>query len=42
MTAVVDIRCPACEQAEPVMKLGIDRYRCRDCEIEFSHEEVLS
>lgn len=41
MTAVVDIECPDCERAAPVMKLALDRYRCQDCEIEFTHEDVL-
>lgn len=41
MGAVVDIRCPDCERARTVMKVGIDCYRCTDCEREFSHEDVL-
>lgn len=38
---MVDIRCPDCDCTQPVMKVGIDRYRCTDCGCEFSHEDVL-
>lgn len=41
MTAVVDIDCPECGKTQPVMKIGIDRYCCTACEVEFSHEDVL-
>lgn len=41
VTSLVDIACPVCEQTTPVVKLSIDRYRCEDCEHEFTADDVL-
>lgn len=40
VTSVVDIACPVCERVGPVVKLSIDRYRCGDCEHEFTADDV--
>lgn len=41
MPTVHDIRCPECATASPVIKAGLDRYRCTDCDVRFSLEDVL-
>lgn len=35
-----DITCPSCGAVEPVIKTGIDTYRCTDCEETFSATDV--
>jgi len=40
MTTMVDIRCPSCENAQSVRKLGIGEYHCTDCGREFTQDDV--
>ena len=41
MTTVHDIGCPSCEATEPVVKEGIDAYRCTDCDRAFTIDDVV-
>lgn len=41
MPTVHDIHCPECHETEPVVKEGIDAYRCTDCERSFTVGDVL-
>lgn len=40
MTVVADIGCPECGLTGPVYKLSIGRYRCSECDREFTLEEA--
>lgn len=33
--AVVEIRCPSCGEPDAVVKVGVGRYRCEDCDRTF-------
>lgn len=41
MPTVHDIHCPECNAASPVLKEGLDTYRCTDCELSFELRDVL-
>lgn len=41
MTTIHDIACPYCESVEPVVKEGLDTYRCTDCDRSFSASDIL-
>jgi len=41
MTTLHDIACPTCEEVDPVVKDGIDKYRCLECEETFSASDLL-
>lgn len=41
MTTLHDIACPACEEQQNLIKIAIDRYRCQECETEFTTSDVL-
>lgn len=37
---VVDIACPDCGRTSPVQKIALGRYRCGECDVEFSPREL--
>lgn len=40
MTVLVDIGCPDCGRKRSVRKRGLGRYRCAECDREFTHADV--
>jgi DNA-directed RNA polymerase subunit RPC12/RpoP len=36
----LDIRCPNCGRTDPVEKVGLGEYRCRECETRFDREDI--
>lgn len=38
--SVVDISCPECDAVAAVRKLSLGRYRCDDCQREFTPDEL--
>ncbi|MFB6130967.1 MAG: hypothetical protein ABEJ28_09125 [Salinigranum sp.] len=40
MASLVDIPCPNCGRVEPVEKVGIGTYRCRECGHEFGARDA--
>lgn len=41
MTTIHDIACPYCDRVDPVVKEGLDAYRCTECDRTFSATDVL-
>lgn len=41
MSLLVDISCPECGRTDTVRKVGLDLYRCTECDHEFSQEDIL-
>jgi len=41
MSVLIDIACPECGRTQSVRKVALDRYRCEECCVEFSQEDVL-
>lgn len=41
MTTVHDIACPACDDTRPVVKEGLDAYRCTACDRHFSIGDIV-
>lgn len=38
--SVLDITCPRCGRVDPVEKVGLGQYRCRECGKRFSREDL--
>ena len=36
----LDIDCPQCGRTQTVEKVGLGRYRCRECDTEFSRSDI--
>jgi len=42
MTLLVDIGCPECDRRGSVLKRGLGRYYCEECDREFTLADVES
>lgn len=41
MATIHDIPCPECGSTASVVKDGIDAYRCAECEVRFTIEDIV-
>lgn len=41
MATVHDISCPACNAVAPVIKEGLDDYRCTECDRSFTTRDII-